>query len=334
MSEDILRRVRGLIAKANATEFEAERESFLAKADQLMEKYAIDQALLLLHDDKKAKIVERRDMDVSWYTELKGIDYDVRQRIHWLWTYCVTFCRCYTSSSVWNHKELKQAVYGMPSDLSYLELLFTDLFLQMSLRLKPKFDPSLSLGHNVYNAKNAGMKYTDIAIWAGRPEWVIPNGTGGVKTNDKGAMKRAYDRHLAAHHPDEERIRMHPTTWALSFMDGYVATIKRRFDEMQGQRQESSSNSMALAVRDIREQAREALFDDFPELRPHPDDCQCERCSAARKPVKAKRRATSYRYGRSIDWSARVQGGKAGADARIVPQGEQVRGDKKGQLPS
>jgi hypothetical protein len=333
MSEDILRKVRGLVAKANSTPFEQEREVFMAKADELMEKYAIDQALLAMEEDTQARYVIRKDVDISWWSEMRDMDKEVRSRIYWLWSYCVEFCRCYSSTSTWNYKAKTAAVYGMPADLDYMNLLFTDLFLQMSATLRPKYDPNLTMGHNVYNAKNAGMKYVDIAIWMGMPELVEPNGTGGLKTRDGGKMKHAYQRHLNEHHPGEKRITMHPTTWAMSFMDGYVTTIHERFRKMRSMRDvPSDANSMALVVRDIREQAREAMFDDFPNLRPHPADCQCKHCVAARKPVKYS--ASRARAGRKLDWSARTQGGQAGESARIVTMGEKLRGDKKGELPS
>lgn len=325
MSEDILRKVRALVAKANSTTFEQEREAFMAKADELMERYAIDQAMLAMADDTKARFVVRKDMDISWWSEMRNMDSEVRARIYWLWSYCVEFCRCYSSSSTWDYREKTCAVYGMPSDLDYLNLLFTDLFLQMSGTLKPKYDPNLTLGHNVYNAKNAGMKYVDIAYWSQHPEWVEPNGTGGLKTKDGGKMKHAYQRHLNEHHPGEKRITMHPVTWAMSFMDGYVTTIRERFGKMREMRDiPSDADSMALVVRDIRDQAREAMFEDFPNLRPHPKDCQCKSCVAARKPVKYS--SAKFRAGRQIDWSARTQGGQAGQSARIPTVGDKVKG--------
>jgi len=338
--DSILRRVRGLVAKANATEFEAERESFMAKADELMEKYAIDQALLLMQEDSSARVVIRRDMDIDWWYELRGLDYEVRSRIHSLWRYCVEFCRCYQSTSTWDYQQRIVPVYGIKSDLDYLELLFTDLFLQMSLMLKPKYDPNLSLGENVYHAKNAGMKYTDIAIWSGHPEWVEQTvgkrGGVGFKSVDGGRMKHAYQRFLNEHRPGESRITMHPLTYIMSFMDGYVTEIHRRFRSMRSTRDESNGSGMELVIRDIRKQALEAFYDDFPEFRPHPADCQCDVCKAARMPVKSTgrrvSRAVSKSYGRQLDYSAISHGSRAGGAARIVTVGDKVASGKKGEL--
>lgn len=45
-SDDWLRRVHALLAKAESTEFPAEAETLLAKAQELMERHAIDEAML------------------------------------------------------------------------------------------------------------------------------------------------------------------------------------------------------------------------------------------------------------------------------------------------
>ena len=46
MSDDRLATIRGLLAKAEGTPFPAEAEAFLAKATELMTRYAIDEAML------------------------------------------------------------------------------------------------------------------------------------------------------------------------------------------------------------------------------------------------------------------------------------------------
>lgn len=326
--EDILRKVRGLLAKANSTTFEAERVTFLAKADEMMEKYAINQAMLQqLEHGGKARLVERRDMDISWWREIGSLHPNVKAGITSLWSACVNHCRCFSSFSVWDIRNNSAAVYGTRSDLSYLDMLFTDLLLQMLLRLKPKYDPNLSLGHNVARAKESGMKYTDVAHWIGRSDWVESYYTKrglSYRTCDKGAMLRAYKKHLRENGGGQV-ISIHPDTYAMSFMHGFTAKVRERLVKMQEGRGSAQTGSTALVIRDIRDQAMEALYQDFPDLRPHPQGCECERCN----PKPGKKMARVYRGGRRIDYAAMGKGVREGEKVRIVSNDPQVQQRKQ-----
>jgi hypothetical protein len=324
MTEDILRKVRGLIAKANSTDHEGERRVFMAKADELMEKYAIDQAMLRMGENKNARVVVRRDMDISWWSELSDIDFEARSNIWWLFKRCVDFCRCYTAERAMNFRQGNCPVYGMDSDLSYLDMLFTDLLLQMVDHIKPKYDPSLSMGQNVMRAKEAGMKYIDIAVWLGHPEWRVPNGTGGYKTADNGKMLREYKQYLRTLGKlPSDVVSIHPTTWQVSYVEGFCVMVRTRLNDMIKLRAGGTGddNSMALVVRDIRDQAMEAFNEAFPPPvppPPHPDDCKCVACKAKRKPVK-------YRPSRQYSDKAYLSGADKGRDARIVTNDPKLR---------
>jgi len=320
-TEGILKKVQNLIARANSTEFEAERLTCLQKADELMEKYAINEYMLQATGETKGKAIERRDFHNRWYSD-SGILEDVRSRIFWLWGSCVTFCRCYSEGLAWEYTVgagWYAPVYGTPSDLDYLNLLFTDLWLQMSLKLKPQFDSSKSLGENVYLAKEAGMKYKDIAVWVGHPEWVTSNGKGGYNVSK--ALLNAYKKYTKENGLGDV-ISMHPTTWAVSFMDGFVQMIQERFRTMRAARVEAtdSTGSMALAVRDMRLQAQEALWEDFPHLNPKNRD--------------TSKAAVRYRSApsRNLDSTAIHRGREAGGNARIASQGESVGGRKQKEI--
>lgn len=316
--EELLVKVRALIAKGNSTEFEAEKQLFLAKADELMEKYAIDVAMLAQADESKAKLVIRRDMDISWWKESRSLPWEVRSELFWLWGACLAHCRCISSQSVWDYTANTSAVYGLPSDLDYLDLLFTDLMLQMFAKVKPTYDPSKTLGHNVAIGKQAGMKYADIATWVGMPELVRISRDG--KRQVDGKLLREYKKHIAAHGGD--LVTIHPTTWMISFAEGFCYTIRKRLREIRKGREEAkdSSNPMALALRDVRDLAQEQMYVDFPELRPHEPDCKCEQC----KPSK-RRRVATYKDNRQRDWVAQSRGSQAGESARIVSNDPTLR---------
>lgn len=321
-TEDILRKVRGLIAKANATDFEGEREAFMAKADQLMEAYAIETWQLETgDDDEKAKLIVRRDFDMQWWSDLKGVHHDAKSSVWWLFSACVRHCRCRTSVSLFSFSTIP--VFGLQADLDYLDLLFTDLFIQLFDKLKPKYDPNKSMGENIMRAKEAGMKYTDIAVWLGHPEWremvYGERGYGHWKTCDNGKMLREYKNYLKSiGKTPKDVVSAHPDAWAISFTSAFTSRIQTRLRNQVEEREAGYTGSMELVLRDIAKMAEEALFDAFPDLRPHPADCDCKECTKKNKPVK-------YRGGHQINMAAYARGGKAGDEARIVTNDPKLR---------
>jgi hypothetical protein len=321
--ESILRKVRGLMAKAQSTEHEGERQVFMAKADELMEQYAIETWMLETgKDSEQARLIVRRQLDIAWWFQMRGVHHDARSEVWWLFDACVRHCRCYTSASAWDVGTKTVAVYGLEADLDYLDLLFTDLLVQLSSKIRPTYDPNKSMGENVMIAKEAGMKYTAIAVWLGYPEWRVPNGSGGYKTADKGKMLREYKKHLASIGKSvSDVVTVHPDAWAISYCAAFRATIQRRFREMSGARESGSNDSQALVLRDIRLQAQEAMYQDFPDLRPHPEGCECETC----KPKKALK----YREGHRTVSAAYYRGGEAGANARIASRNQKLGGSKQ-----
>lgn len=325
--EAILRKVRGLMAKAASTEFPEERDAFQAKADELMEQYAIESWMLASgSDESKARLIKRREFDMTWWRELRGVDSDAKNAVYWLWTACVRHCRCVTDIMTWSTLENKASIFGTEADLTYLDLLFTDLFTQLFAKIKPAYDPDKSLGENVLRAKEAGMKYTDIAVWLGHPEWRERNGTGGWKTCDNGKMLREYKSYLRSiGKTPADVISVNPKAYQYSYCYAFYTTVSSRMYEMR-QGREDTTGSTAIALRDIEVLAKEAMWDEFPDLRPHPEDCQCEACTAKAKPIK-------YRQGYQIVHQGYGAGRDAGAKARIAQQGSTLTHNKR-QLDS
>jgi Protein of unknown function (DUF2786) len=325
--EDILRKVRGLLAKAASTEFEAERETFMKAADAMMEKYAIEEVMLLQKDDSKARIIERRDMDISWWTALKELDHDSRSEIFWLWTACIRHCRCFGGTfPTYNYNEKTVAVYGVPSDLSYLNLLFTDLLQQMIGHIRPQYDQKKSMGENIAIAKAAGMKYADIALWMGKPEWVkqvYNSQTGRMdhKPVDHGIMARAYKEFVK--NEGKEWITVRPATYLWSYLETFCLTVRTRMHRIAEQRRGDSGDTgtTALVLRDIALQAKDAFYDDFPELRPHEQGCKCKQCTSKKRVVKYRERKGSE-VGRSAGY-------QAGQNARIISNDPALRARKQ-----
>jgi len=318
MTEDkqakVLETVRNLLARANGTDFEAERDACLKKADELMTKYTIDAAMLALKDDSNARLVVRRDMDMSWWQDLKGIDQDAKSEIYWLWHSCVRHCRVTTPgfAKVFTIDSKYQVpCFGTENDLSYLDLLFTDLMLQMFGKLKPKYDPKMEVGQAVRIGKEAGMNWQQIIDWMG---------VRGTPLADN--LLPPYRKYCQEH--GLAQVKSSPKQYQWSFVQAFCEEIRMRLFRMRkddGPSQETGST--ALVLRNIEDQARDAMWDDFPDLRPHPENCECENCKRARK-----RRALAPRT-RSVNRTAEQHGRVAGQDARIVSNDPALRTRKQ-----
>jgi hypothetical protein len=118
----VLRRIRGLLAKAESTEFPEEAESLTAKAQELMTRHAVDAALLTAGpaaaDGVTARRVHVQDPYVRAKMQLLGAVADANDvRLVW-----------YSALGIAN-------LVGLPGDVGAVELLFTSLLLQVAQAL-------------------------------------------------------------------------------------------------------------------------------------------------------------------------------------------------------
>ncbi len=113
----VLGRIRGLLAKAEATEFVEEAETFTAKAQDLMTRYAISTALLSGGSPASTAVHSRRlHLDNPY----------VREKIHLL----TAIGEANRVRTVWFDRFAIATVVGSPLDLEQVELLFTSLLVQ------------------------------------------------------------------------------------------------------------------------------------------------------------------------------------------------------------
>lgn len=126
----ILVRIRALLAKAESTYFAGERDTYQARAFELLAKYGIDEALLAAE--------ENRD-ETPTTLEIK-IDNPYSARKANLLTWIGTELGC--QNVVWSRGKVTNRVvlYGFASDLQRVEMLYTSLLLQATsqvLKIRP-----------------------------------------------------------------------------------------------------------------------------------------------------------------------------------------------------
>ena len=120
--ERVLRRIRGLLAKAESTEFPEEAEALTAKAQELMTRYAVDAALLDPGTSPTDGVGTRRVHVADPYVRAKmqllaAVAEANDVRLVW-----------YSSLGIAN-------LVGLPADVAAVELLFTSLLLQVAQAL-------------------------------------------------------------------------------------------------------------------------------------------------------------------------------------------------------
>lgn len=115
----LLDRVRALLAKAESTTFPAEAEAYTAKAQELVTRHSLDEALLAARGDATAPVVP--------YARRIGVDHPHEREKASLLDAIARANRCHTVSS----PELAfSTVFGFDSDIDAVDLLYTSLLVQ------------------------------------------------------------------------------------------------------------------------------------------------------------------------------------------------------------
>jgi hypothetical protein len=341
----MLERVRALLAKAADPSIEqAESDAFRQKADELMTKHTIDQWMVDQAETGRhaAVMPEKRMVDFSWY---RGNPF--RSNLWWLLQTVARHCRCRAVSRTADYTNLKIGVYGLPNDLDWFDQLFTSLMLQMMQKVDPQPSKDLTLNENLAMMREAGMQ------WEPAINRIIKLGeTSDFYIDPDDTFEKVYKPWVHGYrrwcrntgHPQSY---VNQQTYRTHFADGFADGITSRLREIRLATQSAydsdhEAGGMALAVRSIEDIIQEMIWDEFPDMRPHPADCQCEvchirkcrdpnckrtACVAARKPVKASRARTARMP--KIDWAAREAGVAAGRAANIENAPSRRVGNKK-----
>lgn len=327
--EDTLRKVRGLIAKAdhpNTGEHEA--EAFRAKAEALMLKYRIDEAVAY----EKNQSANGTGLEPTW----------LRMSLYQTGT---EFANSYRSiaGAVLHHiggrgrttyegDEVVMEACGFPSDLRFGEVLMTSALLAFSRRLEPKPDANAPDAENAWNLRAAGWERKRIArVLFG--DWETEN---EMKAKNR-KVTRLIREYGAAIGEDPDLLLGRGnmmTTFRESYAQGFVNTLHQRLMRMRSQATEATGGGLIPVSR--REAIEEAYYSRYPHLRPKVDAepyvsprDNCEKCQKAKsgycrehmylKPsfkVRATR-TNSRAYDRGVAAAYDVDLGAHGASNRI-----------------
>jgi hypothetical protein len=118
VDERLLDRVRALLAKAESTGYPAEAETYTAKAQELIARHAIDEALLAGREGAAAVVPFARRI---------GVDHPYEGEKASLLSAVARANRCHT---VWSPDLGFTTVFGFDSDIDVVDLLYTSLLVQ------------------------------------------------------------------------------------------------------------------------------------------------------------------------------------------------------------
>lgn len=239
---------------------EPEAEACLRRADDLMVKYSIDQALLNAAKSKEEREKpERRDVD------LFEASHPLRGDLSVIAGALASLC----DVRVVRISGDKHAVVGYAADIDYFELVFLGVRNQFQQRMFPQWDPEGDLDRNIYQFKVAGYKWAEIwHIGATKHSTPMPC---SCPPNDGGWFIRAYKRHAKKIGDDKPITTQRFDAYRKSYRAGFVETINERVRTMVWNRKQnvdSSGSGAEVALRDRRQDVLNLLYDEFPGLRP------------------------------------------------------------------
>lgn len=282
--QDILRKVQALINQAeNDGCTPEEADTFRNKAEMMMVKYRIDEAMLSTAEKAQMGIT------VQWVT----ID---------LCDNASEFAVYYASliDALVSHMEIRRdyvrvtkqdgehfliyrqqvTLCGFESDLLFVEAMFTSARLAFSQRLEPKYDPTLSDQVNAYNMRSAGLEGWKIAqaIYGKTDKALRPKVR---KMFEAEALLRGEDPKVLLGKGINVKV------FRESYAQGFISEYKHR---LYGMRMARAQAEHGLVLAGRKDAIDDAFWTRYPERRPKPVDRQlgeanvgaCPKCQKAK----------------------------------------------------
>lgn len=249
--EKILTRVQKLLDKANAEgTTEAERQLFLDKADDLMIKHAIDDAMLqatMSKEERRAPVSDRfhaADANAPHWEKFRTVLlmianlHRVRSAFHW-------------DGSV--------TLVGYFEDVEYVKMKWLNVYLHFSQTINPRWNTDLSPEQNAYNFHRSGTAWTEVEEIAKEH---------GCSWNIK-QLRAGYRVYCGTIGEEPTRMTQRNFAYKESFAEAFRTRICTRIAELIEDRDKQTSEAGALvAVKDLGIEIDEMYYDLFPNLDP------------------------------------------------------------------
>jgi len=325
--EDMLSKVRALLAKADATEFPEEARILREKAEALQFKYKISIATAPEAERRAAHGFTPvwRDVFVcsygnefsSYYTGIAG------QLVRHVDAKAVTLRKVVDGKA-----QVFIRVVGFSHDLDYLELLLVGATLAFGKRMEPRKDANESDATNAYRLRMGGMERHRIAHELFGPiddaaAWQYGYNSNGryvrtpsneFKARTRRVTKLIKDGAAAAGENAGDVLGQgnNIKTYRDSYAQGFYYTLQNRLRNMAASR---SEDEKGLVLKSLAAQVDEEFYGAYPHLAPSTEVAQawvdpsadCAKCQKAAggycrehmylKPSTAKVKDTPFNHG-------------------------------------
>lgn len=255
----MLKRIEGLLNKAESTTFAAEAEAFSAKAEELMAKYRIAEEEARDRGDVNVSVPVIVDMTICLARS------DFYQRYFNMAHYAVNHVGCrmtYDWEWIDGARMLVAKIAGYQTDVSYAQMLFMAAKLQFQSHLEPAPVEGEPESLTAYRYRNAGKTRREVAVmlWG-------PSVDRSVAAHQK--VQRWYEE-------EAERQGVHIVAGRGVSRKDYVETYAESFTSRFAQRlrlARDASDSVGGALVAVKRLGAvdEAFYEAFPNLRPKKD---------------------------------------------------------------
>lgn len=272
--ERILRRVTGLLAKADATTFPEEAKTYRQKAEQLMREYRIAEEDLIA-SDATSVTPEYLEMEICGRFNTFQGSYETMG--YWIFDHCGVMA---ARGVDWEANKFKFLMVGYAGDLRQAEFLFNAARIVFKNRLEPEVDPELSEAENIYRLRQSGITRWDVAVMMWGKE---VGGTHSAHAKVGRIYKEECQKRGEAIALDGRGISL--KDFRAAYASNFIWELERRLrqaregvDVVQG----------GLELHGRKERVQEAFWTRWPQFRPSADPVPATKAPA--KPLKAKAR--------------------------------------------
>lgn len=291
--QGILRKVRGLLDKANGTDNEHERAIFQAKAEELMRKYRIAEEHLIAADPISVEPIRIRidlcDLGSEKFSQgylglmqQSAKHAGIRARYSWV-------APKEPASSPEGAWILVAEAIGYEGDLRLAELLFTQARMVFQEKVEPKVDPTLSDKENCYRLRSAGIERNRVAnlLWGASMD---SDGAWGHRKVGNLYKEACAER---GEDPSLNGRQINAKTFREAYAREFVERFGRRLRES---RMAADSTGGALQIHGRQERVDEAFYEAFPEYRPSTEVVERKPCEGCKKAKGGKCRQHNFRW--------------------------------------
>lgn len=291
--ERILERVRLLLARADHPNTPApEAELALERANMMMVKHAIDEAILR---SKQSESERKKPTSITISLGKDGVG-EFWPMLRTILTEIARANRC--SAVIGVGGGYNNEVFGFSEDVSWVEMLYTSIYFHFISKVNPKWDTAKDYDENVYNFKVAGYKWYDInnvSMRNGGPDARImeESWTGMMRPTMKikSSMITAYKRHAKKIGDNNLVATGSHDEFRRQFSESYKSTVcyRLRRQAREASNEAERSEGGVVALRDVTQAVNEALWARYPHLSPEGQEKAVERVRASQERERKER---------------------------------------------